>query len=177
MKKALVLLLFLLAWSPTAVWAHTGLEKAVPGKGDTVKEEVRNIVLTFNTNVEAGSTFEVRDRAGKVFKPSDVQTAGKTLSGSLKEPLPSGEYTVHWKIIGADGHPVEGSYSFRVNAADKEKTTEKSASEKASQEAPRKTEKKPAASSNPAETPWVAGVLLTLLITAAVGFLWMWRKR
>ena len=48
MKKALVLLLFLLAWSPTAVWAHTGLEKAVPGKGDTVKEEVRNIVLTFN---------------------------------------------------------------------------------------------------------------------------------
>lgn len=177
MKKPLVLLIFFALWFPVTVWAHTGLEKAVPGEGETVKEDVRNIELIFNTNIESTSTFDVRDQTGKTIKPSDIRVKGKTLSGSLNEPLPPGEYTVHWRIIGADGHPVKGSYSFRVNAEVKEKPTEKSASEKTTQEAPRDTEKKSDASSNPAGTPWVAGVLLALLIGAVAGFFWMWRKR
>lgn len=177
MKKSLVLLIFFALWFPVTVWAHTGLEKAAPGEGETVKDDVRNIDLIFDTNIESSSTFDVRDQTGKVIKPSDIRVKGKTLSGILEEPLPPGEYTVHWRIIGADGHPVEGSYSFAVIAADKEKPTEKSASEKASQESPRKTEKKPAASPKPAGTPWVAGMLLALLIGAVAGLFWIWRKR
>ena len=31
------------------------------------------------------------------------------------QPLENGDYKVEWKIIGADGHPIEGDFSFSVN--------------------------------------------------------------
>ena len=31
------------------------------------------------------------------------------------QPLENGDYKVEWKIIGADGHPIEGEFSFSVN--------------------------------------------------------------
>ena len=31
------------------------------------------------------------------------------------QPLENGDYKVEWNIIGADGHPIEGEFSFSVN--------------------------------------------------------------
>ena len=30
------------------------------------------------------------------------------------QPLKNGNYIVDWKIIGTDGHPIEGTFSFSV---------------------------------------------------------------
>lgn len=42
------------------------------------------------------------------------QVDEKTLVGSMEEPLESGDYTVNGRIIGEDGHLIEGNYSFNV---------------------------------------------------------------
>ena len=39
-------------------------------------------------------------------------------------PLENGKYKVEWKIIGADGHPINGEFSFSVNMPDTETPTE-----------------------------------------------------
>ena len=31
------------------------------------------------------------------------------------QPIENGDYKVEWKIIGADGHPINGEFSFSVN--------------------------------------------------------------
>jgi copper resistance protein C len=38
------------------------------------------------------------------------------LSGSAAEPLANGSYTVDWRIVGEDGHLIEGTYGFTVAA-------------------------------------------------------------
>ena len=35
--------------------------------------------------------------------------------GNLEAPLDHGDYQVLWNIIGADGHPIEGTFTFSVN--------------------------------------------------------------
>ena len=34
---------------------------------------------------------------------------------NLEAPLDHGDYQVLWNIIGADGHPIEGTFTFNVN--------------------------------------------------------------
>ena len=40
--------------------------------------------------------------------------------GNLEAPLDHGDYQVLWNIIGADGHPIEGTFTFSVNKPDTE---------------------------------------------------------
>ncbi len=40
-----------------------------------------------------------------------------------ERPLTSGSYRVDWKIIGTDGHPINGTYSFVVASKEKTSTT------------------------------------------------------
>jgi len=39
------------------------------------------------------------------------------VTGSLATSLENGEYLVNWNIIGADGHSVDGEFSFTVNVS------------------------------------------------------------
>ncbi|UYV16365.1 copper homeostasis periplasmic binding protein CopC [Porphyrobacter sp. ULC335] len=39
---------------------------------------------------------------------------GKTLTLTLKKPLPSGSYDVRWQAAAADGHAMTGKVSFDV---------------------------------------------------------------
>lgn len=45
---------------------------------------------------------------------AEVSIAGNVMFGTLEGELANGEYTISWKIIGADGHPIEGEVPFSV---------------------------------------------------------------
>ena len=42
---------------------------------------------------------------------------GGTVTVSLPSPLPDGTYTVAYRVVSADGHPVQGAYQFTVTGA------------------------------------------------------------
>lgn len=42
--------------------------------------------------------------------PHDVHT----LLGAVPQPRSGGRYTVYWRVVSADGHPVNGNFSFSV---------------------------------------------------------------
>lgn len=115
MKKIfIVTFIFFLAFVNNAL-AHTGLESSSPQDGDIINEELQQVTLTFETKIEQGSTFELQDSNGETIPDENISLSENQMIGNFLNPLENGEYQVNWKIIGADGHPIEGEFSFTVN--------------------------------------------------------------
>jgi copper resistance protein C len=108
-------ILFGLIALPNLTYAHSALVSAVPINTEPSKTEVNQIELKFNTLIEPVSSMKVKDDAGNAYSLKETNTDGKLLIGTLEKPLTDGKYTVDWHIIGADGHAINGSYSFEVN--------------------------------------------------------------
>ena len=99
----------------SAVSAHTGLTSSSPADGEEVAEDVHEIVLEFNTKIETTSTVKVFNENKEEIIISNTQVNDNMMTGGFMSPLDNGTYTVEWKIIGADGHPIQGTYSFMVS--------------------------------------------------------------
>jgi len=115
-----VLLVLLLA--PSAVYAHTGLQSSSPANGTTVSEPLNEIRMVFNTEIGSLSSFELRAADGASVKIADRKVDGATMSGKPEAGLADGEYTVVWKIVGRDGHPVENKFAFTMKASGQNQT-------------------------------------------------------
>ena len=114
LKKSFILtLLFLFAFTPSAL-GHSGLSSSTPASGEVVKGELSSLTLQFNTTIEKTSMFKVVNVDGVEVLIEEIIIKQNEMIGKLGEPLEEGEFTVEWKIIGEDGHPIENAYSFRV---------------------------------------------------------------
>lgn len=118
MKKIYVLLLLLLFTFTPSVLAHSGLESSVPQDGEVVTENISTLSLTFNTIIEGTSTFKITKERDQEVSVAEHIVKEEEMIGTLSSPLEDGTYTVTWKIIGEDGHPIENSYSFSVDTSD-----------------------------------------------------------
>ena len=113
-KLFLFTFIFFLAFVNSAL-AHTGLESSSPQNGDVINEEFQQITLTFEGKVEQGSKFELQNSTGESIPIENIALSENEIIGNFSNPLENGEYLVNWKIIGADGHPIEGEFSFSVD--------------------------------------------------------------
>ena len=115
MKRIISATLILLFAFSSAVSAHTGLTSSSPAEGEEVVEDVHEIVLEFNTKIETTSTVKVFNENKEEIIIGNTQVSDNMMTGGFMSPLDNGTYTVEWKIIGADGHPIQGTYSFMVS--------------------------------------------------------------
>lgn len=122
MKRVLPLILVFLLLLPGAALAHSRLEQSAPAADSVLDNSPSAIEMTFNTKIEKLSSFKLLDENGEQIETERTEVDNDTLSGKVKEPLGNGTYTVDWTIIGADGHTINGSYAFTVNAAVQEET-------------------------------------------------------
>ena len=113
-KLFLFTFIFFLAFVNPAL-AHTGLESSSPQDGDVINEELQQVTLTFESKIEQGSTLELQNSNGEALPVENISLTENQMVGNLSRPLENGEYQVNWKIIGADGHPIEGDFSFSIN--------------------------------------------------------------
>ncbi|EFU41208.1 copper resistance protein CopC [Paenibacillus vortex V453] len=121
----LTLGLLLVLVFPTATWAHSKLETSTPAADAKLTESVKEVSLTFNENIDENlSTVKIKNAQGESVEVSEVKVTQSTLLGTLAAPLPSGSYTVEWKIVGGDGHPVDGTYAFEVEVPEAETAPE-----------------------------------------------------
>nr|WP_253300369.1 copper resistance protein CopC [Paenibacillus lautus] len=135
----LTLGLLLILVFPTATWAHSKLETSTPAADAKLTESVQEVSLSFNENIDENlSTLKIKNAQGESVEVAEVKINQNTMLGTLAAPLPSGSYTVEWKIVGGDGHPVDGTYAFEVDAPEAEATPE----------TPADTEETPADSGN-----------------------------
>ncbi|MFJ4202225.1 copper resistance CopC/CopD family protein [Streptomyces sviceus] len=111
----LVLLLF---GGAGAASAHAALRATDPKDGTVLKSAPRDITLTFTESVGLlDDSFRVLDPDGKRLKVTDAgHGAGgsDTARVSLPAKLAQGTYTVAWRVVSADSHPVSGAFTFSV---------------------------------------------------------------
>jgi len=116
MIRSLIVLLTLLA-SCALADAHAMLDRASPAVGSTVATAPSALTLTFTEKIEpALSTVRVEDASGARVdqgKPQLDRGSRNVLRVNLKA-LGPGSYKVIWKVLSADTHRTEGSFSFQV---------------------------------------------------------------
>ena len=113
-KKLFITILLVFSLNGHA-FAHTGLESSSPQNGETISEEIQQIILTFETKIEQTSTIQLKSADKTEIPVEDITITDKQMVGNLEAPLDHGDYQVLWNIIGADGHPIEGTFTFNVN--------------------------------------------------------------
>ena len=110
----LAAVLFTVLGTPQAAWAHNALVSTSPGDGKTVAKPPSSIVLTFNEPaIKTGTKVLVTGPDGSVTR-GDPQLVDNTVEQGLLPELSAGEYTVEWRVTSADGHPINGEFSFAV---------------------------------------------------------------
>ncbi|MET3657352.1 copper resistance CopC family protein [Sporosarcina psychrophila] len=115
MKKLLLITFVFMFIFTTSALAHTGLETSSPEDGEVVTEEMREIALTYEGKIEQGGKLEVSNSNGQSIPVEDISIADTQMTGTFTNALENGDYTVVWNIIGADGHPIAGEFSFTVD--------------------------------------------------------------
>lgn len=95
-------------------YAHSRLVGTSPTAHATVTEPVGEVTLTFNEPVKGRfSTIVVDGPGGVSYSQGAVRVIDNTAHQSVY-PLRSGAYTVAWRIVSADGHPVSGEFAFTM---------------------------------------------------------------
>jgi copper transport protein len=104
-----------LAASPAA-FAHAILLSSDPGNDAVVKRTPGKIILRFNEPVEtAFGSIRIYDGGAKRVDNGKVsRPAPKEVSMPIAGELAQGTYTVTWRVVSADSHPVSGAFVFHV---------------------------------------------------------------
>jgi copper resistance protein C len=189
MKKILSLLgMLVLVILPNTVFAHTHMTSSTPEEGSTITEPMKEIELTFDTAIESLSTITLTKDGAEV--PLEVKAEGETLKGISSSELENGSYTADWKIIGEDGHEMEGTLAFTVkqevkedepqsskedeSAVNEADDNQKAESEKAAQ-TDEQTEN--AESEQDEKSPVMTIILVAIGVIAVIGIVFLMKKK
>jgi copper transport protein len=99
--------------------AHATLVTSDPADGSRLKSVPRTVTLSFDENVGLGAVGYVhtvdqsgnRVDAGPAYHPGGD---GSRVADDLRSGLGDGTYTVSFRIVSADSHPVAGTIRFVV---------------------------------------------------------------
>jgi methionine-rich copper-binding protein CopC len=146
----LVAAVFTVTGAPQPAWAHTALISSSPADGTVVAKPPATVVLNFNEPAIATGTKVLVTGPDGSATEGEPELVDNTVRQDLKPDLPAGRYAVEWRVTSADGHPITGTFSFRVRTS--------SSGEKSTTGTPAATTATPAATSpatstTPAATP------------------------
>ncbi|GAA4858934.1 FixH family protein [Kitasatospora terrestris] len=112
-------LALLLGGAGTAA-AHANLVSTDPARDSVVPSAPAAVTLVFSEGVSlAADSVRVLDPAGKPVDNGDPKHAdGKadTARVTLRSGLANGTYTVAWRAVSEDSHPIGGAFTFSIGA-------------------------------------------------------------
>lgn len=185
MKKILLATIACLFLFGNQALAHTGLESSNPANGSTVTEQLKEITLSFESKIEQTSSFELKNANNEVFPINNLNVSESSMTGSVDQ-LNNGDYTIVWKIIGADGHPIQGEVAFTLNAPIVDDTTvEEEVTETEIEETTKQETTEPETTSNVSATTdtkdssnkGTIGIVVVLVLVLAGSAWWMARRK
>ncbi len=98
--------------------AHAELESTTPANGQRLAAAPSQVTLTFSESVNLlDDGISLLNSDGAVVSTPDPTVDGHTVTWPMPQHLRNGPYVVTWRVISADGHPVDGAFSFGVGAA------------------------------------------------------------
>jgi methionine-rich copper-binding protein CopC len=99
--------------------AHAALSWSSPEVSSSVSEAPTQVTLVFDDEIQViegtdSNIITVTDENDRHFETGDVNVNGAKVSVELS-PLNEGTYTVAYRVVSADGHPVSSEYQFEVS--------------------------------------------------------------
>lgn len=110
---AVLLALAALVGAGGAASAHDELVGTTPAEGTTIDVLPPTLELAFSSVPSGiGSQVQVLDEAGEDWADGPVEIVDRTATQALRAGAPAGEYTVNWRVVSSDSHPIEGTFAF-----------------------------------------------------------------
>ena len=142
------------AMAPTAS-AHADLQVSTPEDGESLEIAPEEIRLTFSEELfEELVEISILDAAGDLYSTIEVEQTpppGTDVIFPWPTQAPPGEYSIAYRVVSADGHPVTGTISFSYAATAPEPNPSDTAPEPTPSDSTPSTE-----SSTPAASPAVS---------------------
>ena len=97
-----------------AISAHAVLKSTSPDDGAVLETPPTTVTLIFNEAVSIlPDTMQLYDASGSAVT-LEATAAGPEVDMSLPDDLGHGTYTVGWRVISADSHPISGALTFSI---------------------------------------------------------------
>jgi hypothetical protein len=102
-----------------AASAHNVLISSDPAKGASLETSPSKITLTFDAPVQPGNVNQVAVTGpdGNSWTEGTVEVTSNVVTTPLRPLGPAGEYTIGYRILSADGHPVSAEVKFTLTKA------------------------------------------------------------
>ena len=119
MKRLIALLLMVILLTPTNSYAHTTLVSSSPKERAVLNTSPKTISLTFNENLikisgKNISRISLLDSSKKPVALGKITLNRSKLTAPVQSILATGKYTIRYRVVSADGHPVTGTINFSV---------------------------------------------------------------
>jgi len=111
-RRCIGVFLVLLVLAPSSAAAHSSRVDTNPADGATLKTLPDDVAITFDEAPKTADVVLARPD-GKVDELK-TEVAGATIKARLPADGPRGVYTLSYRVVSADGHPVSGSITFGV---------------------------------------------------------------
>lgn len=112
MKKLAIIALF--SALASGAFAHSRVDTTTPADGVTVEQVPAEISFDFTSDIRLTRVELSHQDQAPVQLDLGAQTS---FERAFKVPLPGlggGTYRIEWRGLGADGHTMQGSFSFEV---------------------------------------------------------------
>ena len=99
--------------------AHDSIVSATPEADATIGVVPQEISLTFSgeiLTVGSAVVIEVITPGGQNLATEQPQIDGTTVTQALTGDQEPGLYTVRWRVVSSDGHPISNEYQYTVEA-------------------------------------------------------------
>src|SRR5690349_6651747 len=97
--------------------AHANLLATSPGDGAHLDAAPPIVSLTFSEPISASlGAVKVFDQNAHRVDNGNVVARDATVTVGLESGVGDGAYTVTWRVISADSHPVRGAFTFTVGS-------------------------------------------------------------
>lgn len=112
--------------------AHSELVSSSPSTGETLNTVPTEVVLTFSEEVNKDlNEIQVTDGEGIEMTDGDPVIVGATVTQALLPDVHPGSYSITYKVVSADGHPISAVIPFAVASSATTGATSSSSSSEA----------------------------------------------
>lgn len=106
-------------WAAGPASAHDQLVESSPSEGETLTAAPSELLLRFSAEIlDVGSEVQLLDAGGTVVPTDPLALDGTDVTVPIPEPLGDGDYSIEWRVVSSDGHPISGTIAFSVAAAE-----------------------------------------------------------
>ncbi|WJR33984.1 copper resistance protein CopC [Mycobacteroides immunogenum] len=105
---------------PAVASAHAVKVSSDPAENAVLSGPPVQVSATFNEPLQkrfSAMTIIGPDSRTDPWQSGDPVVSGAVISVGMKPDAPAGKYTINYRVISEDGHPVDGSWPFTITGS------------------------------------------------------------